>query len=1856
MNRTISKYLTVISLSLISVSTLMAQSYERMWTEVKTAVQKDHPQTALDAVNHIYRKAQTENNDGQLMRAMLTARLLHAEVSPDSGKVATKRLEAALAAETSPAMRALWQSALGQILINDADTANVSRGKTLLLASVADITMLGKASAKDYLPVLIKGKDSQIYHDDLLSVLLPPVMQSRHIPLSERQRIAGNAITEYQSRDMRKAALLVTLDSIDISAGQALASESNSQFETLLRLKNIYADTELNVETYIRLIKSHDYRNYSQATDSIKLALAHEGVKKYGHLKRADVLREYIARCEQPMLRFYISRQTLYPGRETPLALTARNVKQAEVRFYRLNLKADDNRLLRSGQWKNVKKWPKTLSYTLHHTFKPAKASEEHTDSLQFHLSQPGIYLCELLADNRHTDHNIIYVSSVTPLMLNTGEGLSRIVLVDAMSGQPLPDSRIVQYEIRDNVRRQLKVYEAGPDNEIIIPLPKRHSSNNFFAVSGNDAYSPDMRMNAAYRFHPTDKQPQMNIRLFTDRTIYRPGQTVRFGGIAYTQHGDETTATAKLKTTVGLFDTNGRQIDTLICVTDEFGAIGGEFKLPSACLPGNFYLHIEKQTPLYFKVEEYKRPTFTVETESPQTAYAIGDTIHVTGKVKTYSGLPLAGTAIKYRIDRWMLYRYATDDYTPQTGTAVTDEKGHFSLPVVLTYNNATNQAHKPAFNRLRYAVSIDATAENGETVSAERVIAAATKASWIETYWSESLCKENLPDISIRHTGSAGQALPGTVSYTVYANGQPVAEGHLTANAPFVPTFLRNLPSGEYDVTLAIAGTDSLQRHFLLFSETDRKPSGKAPFWHYERTNAQADSTLVIVGSPHDSIVLFYDLYSGTKRLESRRITFSDSLLHFHLAYRSEMGDGARACFAFVKNGELYSLSQEITKPVPQKKLRLEWSTFRSLLRPGQQEEWRLRVFNADGSPARASLMARLYDASLDALAKSDWNFRLNFPRNVAYVFRSIPFNTSLSMWGMKPIRNFSCPEYQFTHWDNQLLDAYPHFMYKKESSQLMTSAYATAPTERNMSAKTLQLRSMAKGISCTEEKADDTQDGISGSINDEGGAEAIIPRSNFAETAYFAPRLITDENGEVTLSFTLPESLTSWNFTALAHNGGMDHGRLDTTVVARKEFMLQPAMPRFVRQGDRVVIPVTLRNLTDHGFGGTTNLQLLDAQTDRPVKALRKNFELSPGATQTLHFELDAEFDEPVLICRITATGGGFSDGEEHYLPVLSSRVEVIRSIPFSQTEAGRQSWQIDTLWTDKKLADNRRLTVEMSANPTWYAVAALPAMADNAAASSPGWASRYYAVTLAQHIAATHPEIRGMAGRDNSKWADILSRNPELKQTLLAETPWAAEAQTEAERTAALATLFDPQTIAANKFKALDNLKSLQQPDGSWSWYNGMPGNSYVTADVAILLARLRKMTADQDASALLDHALRYLEKSIRYEVKSMKELEKRDKKKLSPTEAQLRYLYLRSLLGLTPDNDASYLLSRAELIPKDYTMYGKALTAVTLAQAGHKAAAATFLKSLKEHTVEKPGMGRYFDTDRAQWSWQSYRIPTQTATIEALMAIAPDDVKTIEQMRLWLMQTKRTQMWATGRATADAIYALLMPVSTDTHTLSLATGEIPSFTLSKGKSVAATSRAEGVEATETAGYISRTYTEKKVLDATTLTVSKENNGLTWGNITARYTLPAEAVKKTSAGLSLSVRYEVLRGSTWQAITTGTTLHSGNRLRQVFTVEADRDYDFVCLKASRAACLSPVKPLSGYTFTGSLHGYRAVHDATTDIYFEQMRKGRHTVTEEYFIDRAGNYLCAPSQVSCHYAPEFGAQTERNTLKVN
>lgn len=1842
------KFISIFLFALLPVFAAWAQNYEKLWGEVRAAAEKDLPKTALGKVDRIYRRALAERNDAQLMKALLVGRQFQLEVAPDSGEVALRRLETALAAEHRPVERALWLSALGQIMAVSSDTARAARGRTLLLASVARPDSLVAASAGNYLPLLVHGKDSRLYADDVLSVLLQPIVQERRIDPEARRAALGAAAREYRRLGRREALLLVRLDSL--GAEHRVAPDPAAQRAALLALAEEFADLPLNVETYIRLAELDDYRVVDAvAADSASLALARRGVELYGREPRAEVLRQFIARKEQPQLRFETSSRLLLPGVEARVALTARNVRHAEVRCFRLGMNAADNRLLRGAGWREARKWPMKKVGVLHHDFSLAAAYVSRTDTVSFRPEEPGVYLCELVADGRHLDHTVVYVSSLMPVMLQAGEGLTRLVVVDARSGAPVPSAVVSEYAVAGGTSSydKIKEYAANTDGEILISNPDRNQGRYYFASTAADAFSPAFRVGRDYRQTAAGRQAETHLQLFADRGIYRPGQKVLFGGVAYTRQGDDVHTDAGLETLVRLYDSNRQPVDSLRCVTDEFGAIGGELTLPAVCLPGNFYLSAGRGATLYFKVEEYKRPTFTAEIDAPAAAYALGDTVRLSGTVKSYTGLPVEGAEVRFSVARQAIYYMPDDGYEPQTGMVVTDAEGRFTLPVHLAYAEALRPGARAAFNRLHYAVTADVTAPNGESVSASRLLPAATRPSWLETDWAASFCKERLPEVVVRHAGAAGQQLEGQVRYALTCGGQVVTAGEVEAGRRFVPEMLQSLPSGQYEVAFLAAGTDTLRRRFLLFSENDTRPAGADVFWHYERASAGADSVRVIIGSPRRDVTLFYDLFAGGKRLESRRVEFSDSLLRFDLAYREDMGDGATASFAFVKDGELFTLSQEVVRPVPDKKLKLEWSTFRSQLIPGGQEEWRLRVLNADGSPARASLMARLYDASLDALAGSPWDFYFNLGRYVPSARRFVPYRQSVAMSGVLPLRKFSIPHLAFTRWDAEVLgrDAWSGGGVRPLMGMRIRGTRKMAVQDQ-----ALMMKAEATSYNAAAKMADAAGAAPRAELSTEadGGAEAGAPlRQNFAETAFFAPRLHTDAAGEVTLSFVLPESLTAWNFTALAHNAAMDHGRLDTSVVARKDFMVQPALPRFVRRGDRVVVPVTLRSLASAPLAGQLTLTLLDAQTGRTLATVREAFTLPAGAAAVCRPGFTADFETPALVCRVEGKAGSFSDGEEHYLPLFDNRVEVVRSVPFSVSGTESREWQIDTLWTDRKLAADRRLTIEMSSQPVWYAVAALPALADGAAGSANTWAERFYAITLAGKIAADHPELRRLSTEDNAGWANVLSRHPELRQSLLDETPWVAQARTEAERTAALARLFDQQAVAVGKYKALHNLRDLQQPDGSWSWYKGMPGNSYITTDVAIMLARLRRLTADTDAAGMLDKAMDYLAKDAARAVAAMKQAEKTSGTQLAPAERLLRYLYLRALLGRQPDADARYLLDRAPLIARSGTMYCKAITAVALSAAGRKSEADTFVQSLMEHTVTAPDRGRYFDTDRAQWSWSSYRIPTQTAALEALEAVRPADRATADELRLWLMQSRRTQMWATGRATADAVYALLAGASEPGAALPLSSEAEASCHLLKGRRPIHIPTPLIYIAPNAAAYVTKTYSEGEPLAATAVRVEKQGGGLAWGSVTARYTLPADVVQPAASGLGLTVRYEVRRDGRWQPLSGGLRVKTGDRVRQVLTLTADRDYDFVSLRAGRAACLVPAAALSGYSWNAALPAYRAVRDAATDLYFEQVRKGRHVLTEEYLVDRAGTYRCAPSRAECAYAPEFTAQ---------
>lgn len=1831
---------------LLPLTGAMAQTYDALWKEAETAAAKDHPRTALTFVDKVYRKALDEGNDGQLLRAMLSRRLLDEEISPDSGRISLERMEAALRQETRPAVKAVWHAALAKVWGQTRrDTAAMTRARTHLLAATQDVALLGETRTTGFLPVLTKGADSRLYDDDMLSLIGRDLLFSDFTSLQEKQDFARRMIRYYKEKGNRPATLLATLDSIRY-AGSGLPGD---EWKALLATAQAYEDLPQNIETYTALMEARHPSAGAEEADSCRMTLARRGVELYGKERQANYLRNVIARMEQPSLHLRTERSALYPGKTYTLALEGRNIRKATLRLTRLDVTADDSRL-QTGDWRKIRKIRQMSSLVLNRDLPAAAPWHRQEDSLRLTAPAPGVYLCELTSNGKHLDYALLYVSRLTPLTYATPDGRTRVTITDAKSGTPLTGTSLT----RTKDGRQIRQYAADADGNILLQNGAAYG-DRYYPAHGTDRYYPGFSPDGGTTAGRERNEAYTVLELFTDRAIYRPGQTVRFGGITYSRQGDDVRTAGAAETTVRLLDASGKEIASQKCVSDDFGTIGGEFVLPRVLLPGRFGLlgkGTDRGGRTVFRVEEYKRPTFTVSTTVPDLAYAPGDTVLVEGKAETYTGLPVSGAEVRYHINvHAFLYRGEASETAPVTGETVTDGTGRFRIPVCLRKEAATDR--RPGFpDRYHYIVTADVTAENGETASASQTVATASRKSWIETSWPASVCKENLPRIVVRHVNANGRNLQGQGNCTVRQNGRTVAGMTFASGKAFRPVMLATLPSGEYDIISSIEGTVPDTCRLLLFSETDTRPSGPAVLWQYVRHSAARDSVHVIIGSPRDSVTLFYDLHAGNGMTESRRLVLSDSLLHFRLAYRPEYGDGATATFAFVKDGKLYRLSAPIEKPRPDKRLCLQWSTFRNRLVPGQQEEWRLRITHPDGTPAEASLMARLYDASLDAFGTNPWNVSLYFGRNLPFVRWGIPYLPEIYMYGSLSYKPLPGCNLLFTSWNEQLFGDFRVYA-------LLTGKTAGLGAPR-MAKQMSYARNSAAADMMDELKVEAAEAAPSAEEADAGGADApvasVTPRSNFAETAFFHSSLRTDAEGGVSISFTLPESLTSWNFSALAHTRGMETGTLDTTVIARKDFMVQATLPRFVRTGDRVVLSAILRNLTDRPIEGTLRWQLTDPQTNRVVKTLNEKFSLVPSGATSRDFGFTAPDGYHLLACRVVAAGNGFSDGEEHPLPILPDRVEVTRSLPFSVTETGRHTLRIDTLWTGSRQAADRRLTVETASNPTWYAVSALPVLADGECHSAAEWATRYYALTLGTSLARTLKQAGASFPEKTDKDNSVLSPLATQNEILLAETPWAARAESERERAAALADLLDPELSAVRSHTALDQLRSLQLPDGSWSWYKGMRGNSYITSEVAVLLARVQRLTGDRTAAQALERALAFLKGEARKAVQRMKEYERKHKQTATPDEASLRYLYLRALMNLKPDDDVRYLLDKAERPVKGQTMYGKALVTVALAAAGRTEPALAALQSLTEHTVLSPETGRYFDTDRAQWSWASYRIPTQTAAIEALTALRPADDPVTEEMRLWLMQAKRTQSWETSRATADAVYALLARTPESGTVMSITGPTQPLlYTLDKGRTIVAASAPSGTQAAGTLGYSREDYTDKAALSANSITLNKRTQGLSWGSVRASCTVPQADAAASSKGLGVTCRVQVERGGTWQLLRTGDKVRKGERLRKVFTLSADRDYDFVVLRSARAACLEPVQPLSGYVAAAALPAYRVVRDASTEYNFEQMRKGTHEFTEEFFASRPGTYHCGTSKIQSLYAPEFRGQTSDFVLTV-
>ena len=1882
------RYLSLIVLLVMSVfAPIQAQTYDNLWKELEVLERKDLPQSVISKAMKIYDKAKVEQNVPQMMKAYLTAMQYRSLLTPDSLKVDMNGLEQWASQTGSVEDKAILYSILGEM----AMSADVKKGLGYLQASLKDKDRLLLVPVEKLRSMVRVGEASKRYFRDNLYNLLArraiQIMQQyrwqaaakanqtnslpadmtdmdkfvtyQFVPVSDCDLTAAvmqayqSLLKAYDTETEREGWLLTAVDALNYLYRNFSGNFSNDVCQQELRKWiHTYPAVKTVPEAYLALAQFLQYQNNQVE----RLRIVREGIAGYPRYEGINQLKN----IEKEILNASLSLEiaTAYPGEQQSVKVNYKNLTGITLQLYKVNLPVT-SAVLQNRTTHFESKYA-CLQREEHFSLKPTTDYLNIDTTLTIQAPQAGIYFLKAVPDGKKgvSDGTLMNVTALKTIYRPLPDGTLELVVVDAVSGQPVSEAEVTIYTEKGGGYSPQQTYQA--DKQGTLKLDFLNSNKYWYnAHTATDNAMPILNLWKNDYYYKESKKKEV-LQLFTDRSIYRPGQTVYVSGLAYEMEKDSTRVLADKKYTVSLYDANNNETGKVEVWTNGFGSFSGQFVLPSPCLTGYFSLRAA-DTSVSFKVEEYKRPTFDVTFEPVKVEYQVGDSIEVAGMAKTFAGAPVQNARVHYNISRsyaWF-WRFMGRGSARWEGEAMTDADGKFTVPVHFEIDSDRRESPLWYYT---YNIQADVTDGAGETQQANLSLPLGSTSMVLNMdNLPDNLVKEKKLEIKLTAMNLSGEPVDTLVTYQVVEmekqkdgqekEGRKVLTGTVEANKSFIPEAIYALPSGNYRLKLSAKDTQGREctasKNFLLFSLNDKRPPFVITDWFYQdglEFDAASPATIYI-GSSEKNVYLLYDVFAGNKRLESKRIQLSDSVISFRFPYKKEYGDGILVSMAFVKDGRLYSHNARIMKPAPEKKLQLKWTTFRDKLRPGQQEEWKLTVLYPDGRPAEAEMLATMYDASLDKIYSAH---KLDFGVDFHYVVPLTYWNTSYMrnayLYVDFPLKRFRAVPLEYSELiipSTGRMEAVVVGYGGGSPRATLTGALkirgrSAANAVMNQEAVTDMVLQEEMVETSAQEKAE------MGSSEELAETGDIQIRENFAETAFFYPQLRTNETGEVSISFVLPESLTRWKFMGLAHTQNVDYGKIEATATASKEFMLQPNMPRFVRVGDKANIAASLMNLSDKGVKGTVRMELFNPETEKVFYSQKQKFDMKGGETGHVNFAFEVSDKYAVMACRMVADGDTFSDGEQRYIPVLTDKQWVTETVSLNVNGEGAHTFSLENLFNKhSKTASEQRLTVEFTAHPAWYAVQALPVVAHPQNEDALSWATAYYAHSLAAYIVKENPRIKQVfdswkaQGGTKETFMSNLQKNQELKNILLAETPWLTEATNEAEQKQRIATLFDLNTMNSQLAVSVEKLGELQNADGAWSWYKGMQGSRYVTTQVMEMLVRLNALTpqdADSRMQPMIQKGFEYLGKQAAEEYKSMKEAEKKGAVGIRPSEQVLRYLYICALDGKAPVDEKvnRYFIDKLSGEGKELTIYGKALGAIILQQAGKVAEARLFMQSLMEYSVVTDEMGRYFDTPKARYSWFSYKIPTEVAAMEAIQRITKD-TKAIDEMKRWLLKQKQTQTWETPIATADAVYVLM---ATGTSDLLANTGGVE---ITLGKEVIRTSADDAI------GYIKKTMSGD-VMNIKKIRVDKEGAGMGWGAVYAQYLESMDQISGQGNGLSVS--RQLYKGD--EALNESAPLKVGDKITVRLTVKADRDMDFVQIKDDRAACMEPLQAVSGFRWSNGLGYYQATKDASTQFFIDQMRKGTYVIEYQVYVNRTGEYQAGIATVQSAYAPEFGGHT--------
>ena len=1798
-----------------------AQTYDNLWKQADIIAQKDQPKSEIGVMKKIISKATAAKDYGQLLAAEIRQAILWREISPDSLTPNVKRMETEALKAKDPVLKAVRYAVLGKVYRE----VNGKKSEEFFKKALEQPELLARNASTGYVPLTLKGVDGSSFKNDLLH-LIGFEADSKEAYLL--------MYTYYNKVENRGAACLCAYKLIEKYRQDDVREVRKSKYlNTIDSLIHVYQDIpeagELAVE---------HFRFMEGATDAKpqdKLNYINYALNRWGGWSRMNVLRNAQKRLTEPMFQVQDMPLVLRPSEKKWVHLNVRNLQNLNIRLSRLNITADNEYDVQNeATYKMLlKKTTKLHQKDFSRNYYGRPDYEEVKDSIEIGGNLPlGAYLMEVTSDNTGIapQRELFYVSNLAVMIQQLPDDRHRYVVVNATDGQPVQGAKIVLYDRNydDKTGKFKRVIHARMTTDDQGEAYFKNVDGNVLIYTSTDKFAPAKDIYLSRARYYEKKDDEVKYQLFTDRAIYRPGQKVHATAVSYiVKKGLDASVPGKsMELKFILRDANWKQVAEQKATTDEYGTASVDFELPQGGQTGMYHVSVNNRANSSFRVEEYKRPTFEITFPKVNEKYTWGDTVVVKASAKTYAGVPVQGAKVEYQVTRrnqlWW-WGAGSAGQLVKTDSCVTREDGTFDVEIPLEASlSGKDEADMSDFMRIarffNFEVSAIVTDISGESHEGVKSLPLGTKPTILTVDLPKRIEADSLKTVTFAYRNASGMEISSNLKYRIDKGEWKDAE----ANAQIS---MAVLPSGVHEME-AICGQDTLQQKFTLFSIKDTHPMEPTTEWYYQTAKTfprDGKPVYVQVGSSENGAHIVYSIIAGNKLLEKGAWELGDSIVTLPFTYKEEYASGVVINYSFVKNGECYTRKISIARPLPEKKLNITWKTFRDRLTPGQKEKWTLQITTPDGKPAKAQLMSVLYDKSLDQLAEHTWEMSLGFSQWLPDCYwKSNLKYYEMGLSGTYPTKYYDEKELDVDQFDGKYFSYYG-YMQAVELSKLERSSGGTVESVRiqkdelvqeegrvmkTRGSNMIRVAASAPSVNKVFDVVEEMPQFAGGSGSDaEQFLDKVQIRENLNETAFFYPALESDNQGNVTINFTLPESVTTWKFMGLAHDKEMRNGCLVDGAVAQKTVMVQPNMPRFLREGDKSSIVVKLFNTSDKKVSGNARMQILDAETQKVVWQKTQGYRIDAEGSATVSFDVQG-LKEGVYINKVVAAGNGYSDGEQHYLPVLSNRELVVNTLPITLHQKGEQNFDLSKLFLNKegkqaKGAEDAKVTVEYTNNPSWLMVKALPSISNPDEEDAISLMSAIYANTITTHIQKT------------------LSLDNHSQKNLSQET---IRLQNQVEK-----------------------LKKLQNPNGSFSWWKGMKGSRYMTTSVAEMMVRLNAVAGVQKSTAkMLTSAIDYLSWQTAQEVREMKKQEEK-KHKVNPSEMALHYLYIVAMDGTCVKlkapalNDMDYLLGKLKKMTGSLTIYGKAKAAVILALNYDYKTAADYLKSMEEYSVYREDMGRYYDTRKAYYSWRNYKIPTEVAAIEALQALDAQSIaaissassaiskqQTIEEMQRWLLMSKRTQSWDTPVNTVDAVYAFM-----------------------KGNESNWNKRAENAvlkldgkllpmpQDSTTLGYV-RT---EKAGKASTLSINKKSDYTSWGAVYAEFKQPLSEIAFLESGIKVSRKVENQKKA-----------KVGDKIKVIITITADRDYDFVKIVDKRAACLEPVNQLSGYQW--GMECYVSPKDNTTNFYFDRLSKGKHFVEMEYYVDRKGDYQSGSCTAECTYSPEFGGRTEAYKMTVN